>query len=419
MKKQSPLKKRFQDLFVFLIVPASFSFFGANFLNSSFNNYVNFFFCFIAFALGVRFAFKQSDEFDRPVQLIGLSILFSVVMAFLSWGQDFKSGIIATVPSLLWVFFFYLKEIKFPVKTLEKVVVFYAFVYLALYLFQFINPDTVLFGVAGRKGFSSDRGITRIIFPGGGVFYLAVFIAINKLTELKDRRRLWIFFTVLGIVIPVMQVTRQVIAAVLIIYLYHFLKSQNTKKKVIVIASVIAIIVIAGQTDIPVFKGLRKAQEQTAKEGTEDARVKAGLYFLTEFSPNIFSNVLGNGVPCSSTVSRYGKYVTALYKEDLFMEDIGLVGVFTMFGILAVVGYIMIWVKSFQLALPSEYYYVKYYLWFLLITCLTSDTVYSAYYLITTVFALYIYQSVYNKQKQKKEETDSPEVRPGFIKYRF
>jgi hypothetical protein len=418
-KKQAQNQRRrgLQTLLIFLLVIASFSFFGANFLNSHFLNYFTFFPCFIAIALSVPFLFKKG-EFNPAVQLIALSVVMSVFMAYFSWGQSFKDSIIVTVPLLLWVFYFYLLHIKFPVRILESIVIFYAFVYVILYFFQFLNPDTIFFGVPKGEAFYKERGIFRIVFPGGGIFFLAVFIALNKLNTQKTGKPIWILLIILGVIIPIMQATRQFIAGIIIIYVYHFIKEETAKKKALIIAAVVGFLILIGNSNIPVIEGLLAAQEKTVESGSEDPRVISGTYFLTEFSPNILSNVLGNGVPAAPDQSRYGKYIESLYPKDLFMEDVGIIGLFTRYGILAVIGYIMIWVKSFQLSLPKEYSYPKYYLWFLVVTCLTSDTVFSNYYLISTVVALYIYQAIYNEKNPKNEEAKASRLKYEYRKFR-
>ena len=395
------MTKRLQILFTFLLVLTSFSFFGANFLNKSFVNYTTFFSCFIAVLLSVPFVFEKKGGFVLPIQLIVSSILISMFMAYWSWGQGFMVTLVATVPLLLWVFFFYLININIPLKTIETVIFTYASVYLLLYFYQWSHAGTILFGTAGGEDeFGEARGIVRIIFPGGGIFFLAVFIALNKLTTHRSNRFFWILFVVLGVIVPIMQATRQFIAGILIIYLYHFIKNQNVFKKGIIIAAFLATIVYIGQSDIPVVKGLINVQEETVKEGHGDIRVQAGTYFLTEFSPTVVSKVFGNGAPASPDLSAYGAFVNGLYDRGFYMEDVGIIGMYAMFGILAVFGYLIIWFKSFTLKLPNEYFYAKYYLWFLLITSLTSNFVYQPYYLISTVFALYIYQHVYEEQQK-------------------
>src|SRR5690606_9710578 len=131
-------------------------------------------------------------------------------------------------------------------------------------------------------------------------------------------------------------------------------------------------------------------------------RVLAGGYFITDFSPNPLSRILGNGAP-NWGVSDYGVFIKNLAdRREYFLSDVGIIGMYAMFGILAVIGYIQIWVKSITIPLPKEYYYLKYYLWYLLITSLTWYSVYHYSYLISTVFVLYSYQVIYKYQERVK-----------------
>jgi hypothetical protein len=106
---------------------------------------------------------------------------------------------------------------------------------------------------------------------------------------------------------------------------------------------------------------------------------------------------LGNGTPYGS--SQYGQFIIAQANEKLFyMTDLGIIAVYAMFGVFAVIGLIMVWFKSFTIPLPDKHYYLKYYLWFLLLLCLTSSTVYRYDFLITTVFTIYCYQVIYESK---------------------
>ena len=110
-------------------------------------------------------------------------------------------------------------------------------------------------------------------------------------------------------------------------------------------------------------------------------------------------------------------------KQGYYLTDVGLIGLYTMFGILPLFAYFLIWVRGYKINVPKEYYYVKYYLWYLLLTSLTSSTVFNANYLITSVFVLYIFHSIYVSNKTKdlyvkvvrkiaKEEQASEELKP-------
>ena len=105
--------------------------------------------------------------------------------------------------------------------------------------------------------------------------------------------------------------------------------------------------------------------------------------------------------------SNYGTFVQDLEREGIYMGDVGIIGIYAMFGILPIIAYILIWIKSFTLQLPKEYYYAKYYLWLLLITSLTSDSVYHYNFLISSVFALYIYQTIYIEQSKMDNDFES------------
>lgn len=389
------MNKNIRNLFIFFLVIFSFRFFDANFLNEHFINYISFFFVFFAIVLTVPFIFPKREGFVLPIQLIVLSALISIQMSHMSWGQSYMNGIIGTTPFLIFVFFFYLLHHKISIEIIEKITILYGILYVILYLFQFAHSGTVFFG---SQEFKDDRGIIRIIFPGAGLFFLAAFLSINKLTNQNRNRWLWIGLSLLGILIPIMQVTRQLIAAVLLIYLYHFIKDQEIYRKVIILAVFFSALLYISQSDNDLIKGLTEAQKETSQEGKDNIRIVAATYFLTEFSPNTINRIFGNGVSYDSD-SYYGHFVANLQEEGIYFSDVGIIAMYAMFGVLSVFAYILIWIKSFTLPISKELYYVKYYLWFLLITSFTSFTVYDSGYLIATVFAIYIYQTNYAKQK--------------------
>src|SRR5690606_12516262 len=95
--------------------------------------------------------------------------------------------------------------------------------------------------------------------------------------------------------------------------------------------------------------------------------------------------------------------------QEYFLSDVGIIAVYVMFGVLALIAYLLIWLKSFTIPLPEEFQYLKYYLWFMLFTSLTWYTTYHYHYLIITVYVLYIYQSVYLKQEKGKIQSKRKE----------
>ncbi|HEY1055123.1 MAG TPA: hypothetical protein VGE24_08315 [Emticicia sp.] len=405
-----------QLLFVFLFVLVSMNFFDANFLNESAVNYIVFITIGIAIIFSLPHLLPKQEGFVLPVQLIVLSIFLSIIMAYWAWGQSLKDSIIETTSYLVWIFFFFLLYLKISINAVEKIIVFYGFLYAILYFYQLVNAPTVLFGwaISGDE-FTEQRGIVRIIFPGAGIFILSIFLAINKLTTASKGKIIWLTLAILGLVIPVLQVTRQFIAGVFFIYFFHLIRNLSFAKKIILSGAFLGLIFYIQNTDNQIINGLLEVQQRDSQLGKDYIRVLAGEYFLKDFSPTHVNQVLGNGAP-SWGISNYGIFIERLAEEkEYFISDVGIIGMYAMFGIFSVIGYILIWIKSITLPLPPNYYYLKYYLWYLLITSLTWYSVYHYSYLIATVFALYLYQIIYKNYKQYThyKPTDPNKKKPG------
>jgi hypothetical protein len=404
------MRRQLEIAIVFLLIIILLKFFDARFLNESIVNYLLFLTLICTVFISVPYVVPRNKGFVFPVQLFLASMFVSIIMSGLFWDQSLQDSLIATAPYLIFFFFFYLLHIKFPVNILEKIIVIYGILYILLYAYSFINSPTVFFGkpLWGEE-FIESRGIVRIIFPGGGVFILTTFIAINKLTSQRKNRWFWMFLALAGIVLPVMQVTRQFIVGILLIYVYHFIRTLSLSKKVYILVSFLAIIFFLIDTQSPIVAGLIESTRSDASLGGDYIRILAGEYFLTDFSPNFVTQFFGNGVPYFG-VSNFGYYVDMLgVTQEFFLSDVGIIAVYVMFGVPAIIAYLLIWTKSFIIPLPEEFQYLKYYLWFILLTSLTWYTTYHYHYLIITVYVLYMYQSVYLKQEERKIKSKKTE----------
>lgn len=389
------MNRKIQIAIIFLLIMVTMKFFDAQFINATFVNYSLYLGVIGIVFISLPYILPKRRGFIFPIQLLLVAVVLSIFMASIFWDQTINHGMIATAPYLVVMFFFYLLRIKFPVKTLEKIIVAYGVIYILLYFFQLANAPTVLFGRSlwGNE-FTEARGIVRIVFPGGGIFVLTSFIAINKLSSKSKYHWFWLILTLLGLIIPVLQVTRQFIAGIALMYLYHTIRNFSLTKKVFVFMASIVVGFVINNSSIPVIEGLIEATQNDANEGANYIRVLAGEYFLFDFSPNPVTSFFGNGVPYTGT-SNYGIYMDMLQiNQSFFLSDVGLIAVYAMFGIPAIVAFIIIWIMSFVIAVPKEYYYLKYYLWFLLMTSLTWYTTYHNHYLLITTLVLYIYQMV-------------------------
>lgn len=391
------MNKYLQICFIFLLVGITLKFFDAQFIDERLVVYTVFLYLLVTMAISLPFILpKTVTGFVVPVQMIFLSAVMSMLMAYVSWNQSFVDSLVATLPYMVWIVFYYLIHTRFSIKILENIIVAYGCMYVILYFYQLHQAPTVLFGHSlWGDEFTVNRNIVRIIFPGAGVFVLTVFIAITRLTLAGKGKILWLILSVLGVIIPVLQATRTFLVGILLIYLIHVIKDRSLFAKIIftVVVST-AVIFYFKTTENEIIQGLISASEKDLNLGSDYVRIKSGTFFLTEFSPNYLSRLFGNGVPAHA-VSDYGSHMEQLAAQrGFYFEDVGIIGLYAMLGIFGVFGFAAIWYKSFTVAVPRRYYYVKYYLWYLLFSSLTSWNIYIYHFIISTVFVVYIYHRV-------------------------
>ncbi|MVN22046.1 hypothetical protein [Mucilaginibacter arboris] len=388
-------KIKLNDVFIFLLVIFSLRFFDATIAQTGILKNITYAFILLSIIISLPYFFRESGGFILPVQLIAFSISISIFFAQYTWGQSLKYSP-TIIPFLIWFVFFYLLNSGTTIKAIENIVLFYGIIYIILFLFQFTHNNVVYFGF--YKEFKVDRGIIRINFPGGGVFFLSCFIAVNKATNGGSKYRyLWLLYALLGIVIVVLQSTRQAISVMLLLYLIHFLRTVKAVYKI----ATIVLFVVAGyaflNSNTELSKGLANQQKEDASAGKDYIRIRAAEYYLTQFTPNTASRIFGNGF--ANDTSIYGKVMLSLEDDyGYYLSDVGLVEVYVFFGLFAILGYVMIFIKSFFIPLPMNYYYLKYYLWMIMLTCFTSDSLINDGFLITTVLVLYCYQRLKDNQ---------------------
>jgi len=386
-----------QKLLIFLLVIIALKFFEARFLGDLIGSKIPtlILICLITYSL--TYFFKFNSEFVLPIQLLTFSSLFSIILAFLYWNQSLSDSLVRTIPIAVFPIFFLLKNFKISIQQIEKTILFLGFIYIILYTYQYVNPSTVFFGKAGLNEFGEyeeKRGVIRIIFPGSGIFWMAVFISISKITQKKNI--VFFFFTIMGLIVPVMQAIRQLIAIILLLYSFHFGKYLSLWKKLTFFGIFSLGIFLFLNSDFTVIEGLKDTTEKDKNEGTKYIRLITAEYYFLEFSNNLATIIFGNGVP--NERSRYGQITSRLTDKEIWLEDVGIAGLYSQFGLLSVIAWLIIAYKSLVLKVPKNYIYCKYYLWLILITSFTSGSIYNIHYAISTVLVLYIFDSITDKK---------------------
>jgi len=398
------MNKYIFGVIIFITILISLRFFEVRFLGNIIGTKLPFLFVLILVSISLKYFFSCQGNFVFPVQLLTFSMLFSIVTSYLVWGQTIIDSLVSTIPLTVIPVFFLLHILKFPIRILENVILVFGYIYLVLNIFQLLNPSIAYFGHAlldDSGGYTESRGVTRIIFPGAGIFWLACFISISKFISNIGNKYIIIPLAIYGLIVPVLQATRQLIAFIFVLYFLHFGFHLSLAKKIIISFLIVFIAFYITTLDLPVFEGIFKETNETKSEGTKYIRFITGGYYLTEFSDTIYTKIFGNGFP--NAKSAYGIVTSQLTNRGMWLEDVGIIGLYSQAGILAIIAWLLIWYKAFTVRLPKEYYYCKYYLWMILFTSLTSGSIYNLSYAISTALVLFIFNQVeLDKKNQLK-----------------
>jgi hypothetical protein len=242
-----------------------------------------------------------------------------------------------------------------------------------------------------------DRGTLRIFLAGGGYLVISFFIWLYLLFRAYNTRYVIYLLAALGIF--VLLGTRQVIASVLILTILFILQSKVVKSKLLIF-SLIAIGVIPVYI---IFQDIIYAMFEVTIEQSQavesNVRVKAIDYFLTEFYPNKIAYFTGNGANGNSV---YGLRIIRIMKEyGYYQADIGILGEYTKYGVLFVLGVIIILYRALTVKIPEKIMFVKYNFLGILMTSLTGGGAFgsSGTNILINCMLLYLVDLHLNKDK--------------------
>lgn len=390
------MKKSVEIGLIIFVILGYIRFFEPAFMPNSLLNYGQFLSVIIAIIMGGSKIFQYPTRFKVPVLMLIIAILISIFMGMLYWDQSLKHTLLCTYEHLIVIFFFHIASSKLSIRDFEKIIIGLGIFYLLFFLIQYLSLPTILFGKShwGSDEFVERRGTIRFVFPAAGIFFLMSFMAFTKLTEGIRPKWLYLILSFLGIFLPIIQVTRQFIAAAILLFSYNLIKNISWGKRVLLILVIGFGTYFFLNSDLDLVRGLLDQTKSDLGDGSDYIRVQAAEFFLFEFSPNWVTAIFGNGIPYWN-MSDYGIYISLLQdKHGFFLEDVGIIGYYAQIGIFGVLSFILIWIYSFYYSLPNRYSYLKYYLWFLLLTGLTWYSIYHYHYLLMTTIVLGMYQKL-------------------------
>lgn len=239
--------------------------------------------------------------------------------------------------------------------------------------------------------------------PGSGYIVITYFIALTQYFINKEIKYLLLCFVAL--IIFVLLGTRQLLAAIALLTIFSLILGQQVKSKagfgILIVIAVIPVFFLFKDIFIAMFE-LSQSQVGNIES---NIRVKAAIFFLFEFFPNQLAYFIGNGVPSSN--SSYGMEI-ANYMESFgfYQSDIGLIGDYTKFGVLFVIGQLVIMIRIIFTRIPEKYMFIKYnFLGIAMVLFMGKGSFGSGDNIVINCLLLYILDTyLFSKRELKDEE---------------
>lgn len=349
-------------------------------------------------------------HFSWGVFLIFLGVLLSTLMAEAGYGQSFQITAIAQRFMYYYIAYWVLHSIKFSIEDLEGIIMWMGITFSILYIIQFAVYPTIIFDVR----IVEDRGTVRIFMAGFLFLSIAYFLSLSKI--FRDFSFFRLISLLLFMSIFILMGTRQILFSILLLTIMYILFSKAVKSRILIflLMSMAIIPIIILFQDI--FISLIDLSKNQSESLTENVRLRAAIFFLTEFFPNNLAYITGNGV--DSANSYYG-FMVQMYKDayGFYQSDIGLIGDYTKFGAAYVLGVFYILFKIIFGRISPENAYIRYLFLSIVLTLFTGGGPFAqSDSIIAICFLMYILDvDKYDRDVIEYEELNAEEEEENLI----
>ena len=333
--------------------------------------------------------------FKREILIILFAVFFSFFGAAIYHNQSLLQSFISS--RFMYFYLLYFVLIKFDLRTheLEKIVMIFSVTYSIIYFAAALNPTIV--SVRIYEDFF--RQTIRVYMPGILLVIFSFFNHISRFFEEKKFIDLLLFILFLTLIIHTG--TRMVIfPSLLIVLIFIGSRLKFYKSILIVTLSTILIIIVF----YPILKGtfnlLLSEKNYSEPGGTLSIRLQAINYFFNLLFPTFITYIIGNGF--ASYHNNYGNFILFLReKYNLYQSDIGIIGDYTRFGILFVVGILALLIKICKHSYAKNAKYIKYFFIFIGITYITIPHFGNSDGIVAICCGLYLIEK-YNDEKNQE-----------------
>lgn len=364
---------------------------------------------------GLLFFPVKTQVFNRlypmkPYRMIIFGIIGAVVMATLFQEQSVSVSLMAVLPYLFgYLSFLVFMKSGMDEDAVKRLIAGLLCCSLFVYVVNFVTFPVMIFGNKDADNIDMSRGVMRIDVQYIDLFILSTFYGINQ--WLLSKKKKWLIVIGVSGLMIVLSVTRQVIGITAIMGTLFLLKRLPFYKKAIFVV-LMAIFVTVFLPKIPIYQALVETTENQIERNDqkEDVRIREARFYSDEYQTNIFTRFLGNGIPSIGN-SRWGnKFEMDISYYGYYSSDIGWIGFYWHFGLIAVVGVFIFLLKGAMVKKTADREYLTYYCYSIILLSVMSAPILIYTQIIDIMLVLYLIFRFQNGQKITRYEYERKRI---------
>lgn len=323
----------------------------------------------------------EKHPLDKLVFFFIVSMFISVFISYVYWDQPFTSSIKSYYFFYIYFLYFVLVYLDIPPERVEGIIKVLFFASLLVFLIDYRTfPDTLFSWRSEER-----RNGISIFFYGHGFTFLGAYYYLNSFFKTKNILHL-LFFIAAFICLFFLTQSRMYLLALAGVFFFSLISSNYKRKYLITVLLLVG--AISFYITSTVFNGIKKDTVDQAVNMTEDVRLAAHKFFLTELQNGPITVLFGNGVPGAN--SNLGMANLKAMANGYWTADLGLTGIFSYFGLFGTTIWLLFFYTVFKINKSESSTYLKGYFLTLLSTAFVAYSIFEPGYMPATILVLYL-----------------------------
>lgn len=292
--------------------------------------------------------FNPKTNFNTTVLCLAAIPFITIAMSYAEFGQSPIASFKALFPHFTWLLYFLFHKYRLSEKSAIHLLLGFVFVVFFIQVIQQFTSSDSLFGIYTKEQLDDlsiidiaeiRNGLYRFRLPGNGFISMIVlyyfWIRIQKRFSYQS-----LIFILISLATIYLTLTRQILFTAIVTLSISFLFVKNSKMKVsTLVLTSIFILLILSYSDILFSNFLLQTKNDVS---LNNVRYASFLFYWGKITQNIFTFILGYGVP-NDQLTHFSKEMSRWTNMfGLYTSDIGIIGQWFHYGLVYILIYLSI-----------------------------------------------------------------------------